>query len=145
MNITLFTGRLVKDPSLSTTTNGTKVCTCSIAVNDGFGDNKKTYFPQIVFWKGQAEYLSKYGKKGSMLEVKCRYTERKYENKNSGAETKVCEFVAEEVRIISTSSVESSLNSSNQQTTSYEPSFPSYDESAIPSYEVDLGDLYDRY
>ena len=44
MNKIVISGRVVKDPELRMTSGkGTPVATTSIAVNDGYGENKKTY------------------------------------------------------------------------------------------------------
>ena len=76
------------------------VCSFNIAVDDGWGENKKTLFITIVSWNQQAEYISKYGHKGDMIAVSGRLTSRDYKNKE-GIDVKVYEIVASALQIIS--------------------------------------------
>ena len=55
MNIVALTGRLTADTNVKYTQSGKAVCTFDIAVDDGFGDNKQTYFHRIVVWGKSAE------------------------------------------------------------------------------------------
>ena len=64
MNRAIFTGRLTKDPELRYTNDGRAVCTINIAVDDGWGEKKQTYFPAIVLWRHNAEYIGKFAHKG---------------------------------------------------------------------------------
>ena len=99
MNKAIFSGRLTRDPELRRTNNGTAVCTASIAVDDGWGDRKNTYYPTVVLWRQSAEYLAQYAGKGDLIEVSARYTERSWEDRNGNKRTAV-EFVADEVHIL---------------------------------------------
>lgn len=99
MNKVIFTGRLTRTPELKHTTDGTPVLTAGIAVDDGWGEKKRTYFPDCVFWRHHAEYLAKYAEKGDLLEVSCKYMERKYTAKDGSSRT-VKEFEADEVKIL---------------------------------------------
>ena len=97
INVVVMTGRLTDTPELKQTPNGTAVCTVNIAVDDGWGEDKRTYFPPIVLWKHRAEYAAKYGEKGCMVTVKGRWTERKWEK--DGIKHKVVEIMADEIMI----------------------------------------------
>ena len=99
MNKALFSGRLTRDPELRRTHDGTAVATCSIAIDDGYKDNKKTFFPTLVVWRHQAEYLAKYAHKGDMIEAVARYTERKWTDRDNNKRMSV-EFVCEDVKIL---------------------------------------------
>ena len=98
MNKSFFTGRLTRDPDLKITSSGIPVLSVSIAVDEGWGDKKQTFFPDLVFWRHNAEYVSNYGHKGDLLEVVARYTERKYQDRGGNNRT-AKEFVVEEVKI----------------------------------------------
>ena len=100
MNRCIFTGRLTRDPELKHTTSGTAVLSASIAVDDGWGDRKSTFFPSLVFWRHNAEYVARFARKGDMLEVSARYSERTYQDREGNNRT-VKEFEADEVKIIS--------------------------------------------
>ena len=100
MNKALFTGRLTRDPELKHTTAGTAVLSASIAVDDGWGEKKRTFFPDLVFWRHNAEYIAKYARKGDLLEVSARYAERKYQTR-SGENRTAKEFEVDDVKILS--------------------------------------------
>lgn len=62
-NVTV-SGRLTMDIESSFTTNGTQVGKFGLATSKGFGDNKKTIFVDVTIWGKQADFASKYFKKG---------------------------------------------------------------------------------
>lgn len=80
MNKWTGTGRLVADPELKfTPSKGTPVTTFKTAVDNGFGDDKKTYFIPIVVWGKAAESVAEYTMKGSKVAVSGKITTRSYE------------------------------------------------------------------
>lgn len=99
MNKVIFSGRLTRTPELKHTTDGTPVLTASIAVDDGWGEKKRSYFPDCVFWRHHAEYVAKYAEKGDLLEVSCKYMERKYTARDGSSRT-AKEFEVDEVKIL---------------------------------------------
>lgn len=65
---TFLTGRLGKDAVINTLEGGKKVMNYSVAVDQGYGDNKSTLWVDCSQWSektGVAEYL----KKGTMVAV----------------------------------------------------------------------------
>lgn len=100
MNKAVFTGRLTREPELKRTNAGTAVLSASIAVDDGWGEKKRTFFPDLVFWRHNAEYVGKYARKGDLLEVVARYSERRYQDRD-GHNRVAREFEVEDVKILS--------------------------------------------
>ncbi|EES49728.1 single-stranded DNA-binding protein [Clostridium botulinum] len=95
MNRVQLIGRMTKDPELRFTPgNGKAVANFSIAVEDGFGDNKKAYFINIVVWGKSAEALANYTHKGSKIAVSGKLTVRDYEAKD-GTKRYATEVVAD--------------------------------------------------
>lgn len=83
MNLAVLKGRLVADPELKFTQGkGTAVATFKIAVDKGFGSNKKTAFIPVVVWGKNAEAVAKYTKKGSLILVRGSIETRSYDGKN---------------------------------------------------------------
>jgi single-strand DNA-binding protein len=80
INSVVLSGRMVADPELRYTSSGKAVANFTIAVDDGWGDNKKTYFPKLVAWTHTAEYVAQYGKKGMQVTVQGKYTENTWES-----------------------------------------------------------------
>ena len=64
---TTIVGNLSKDIALTYVPSGTAVAKTSIAYSDGFGENKKTHFIDVVVWGKTAEAFNNYCKKGSKV------------------------------------------------------------------------------
>ncbi len=96
INKVILMGRLTKDPELRRTGNQTPVCTFSIAVDNGYGENKHTDFINCVTWNRTAEFVSKYFTKGKMIIVIGRISARSWEGQD-GKRNYATEVVASEV------------------------------------------------
>ena len=95
MNIVSIIGRLGADPEIKYTPTGKPVSKMSVAVNDGFGENQRTYWFHVICWNGLAETVSQYLRKGSKAAVSGRLTTRSYDK--DGANTTVSEIIANSV------------------------------------------------
>jgi single-strand DNA-binding protein len=93
INKVILSGNLTRDPDVKYTQSGTAVATFSIAVNDGYGDNQKTYYPNIVVWGKTAETVGKNLTKGSKVGVVGKLTSRSYES--NGQKKYITEVVAD--------------------------------------------------
>jgi single-strand DNA-binding protein len=93
INKVILSGNLTRDPDVKYTQSGTAVATFSIAVNDGYGDNQKTYYPNIVVWGKTAETVGKNLTKGSKVGVVGKLTSRSYES--NGQKKYITEIVAD--------------------------------------------------
>ena len=93
INKIVLTGNLTKDPDVKYTQAGKAVAMFSIAVNDGFGDNQKTYYPNIVVWGKTAETVGNNLVKGSKVGVVGKLTSRSYES--NGQKKYITEVVAD--------------------------------------------------
>lgn len=95
MNLAIIKGRLIKDPELKFTSGkGTAIANFTMAVDKGFGDNKKTAFIPVVVWGKSAEAVANYTKKGSMVLVRGSIETRSYDAKD-GSKRYVTEVVAD--------------------------------------------------
>ena len=108
LNKAILMGRLVKDPELRSTTNGTPVASFTLAVNRR-GKDDGTDFLDIVAWNKTAEFVSKYFTKGQQVAVAGRIQSRTWEDSN-GNKRKSVEIVAEEVHF-----AESKKSGGNEQ------------------------------
>ena len=93
INKVILSGNLTRDPDVKYTQSGTAVATFSIAVNDGYGDNQKTYYPNIVVWGKTAETVGNNLTKGSKVGVVGKLTSRSYES--NGQKKYITEVVAD--------------------------------------------------
>ena len=99
MNIVLMTGRIVKDIETRMTTNGKKVLSNKIAVEDGYGEHKKTYFFNFVAWEHNANFLESYATKGDKICIHGVLTEREYLNKE-GNKQFITEIIVSHVELM---------------------------------------------
>ena len=93
MNTVNIIGRLVRENELRYTQSGKAVATNTLAIDDGWGDNKKTYFIPFTIWDKSAESLANYTKKGSKIAISGKIISRSYETKD-GQKRTVIEVVA---------------------------------------------------
>lgn len=96
INKVILVGRLSKDPELRHTNNSTPVCNFSIAVDNGYGENKTTDFINCVAWNKTAEIVEKYFTKGRMIALVGRISTRTWEG-TDGKKNYVTEVTVSEV------------------------------------------------
>lgn len=122
LNVVAIMGRLVADPELRTTTQGHSVCSFRIACDRSYvqqGQERQADFIDIVAWRQQADFVSKYFRKGSMIAVDGSLQTRNYQDKNGNNRTAV-EVVANNISFAGAKRQDSqSVPSYEQQTTSH--------------------------
>jgi single-strand DNA-binding protein len=100
MNKSIISGKLVNDPELRrTTTNNNAVASFRVAVSREYvkqGQQREADFIPVVVWGKQAEFVHKYFKKGSGIEITGRIQTRSYEDA-AGVKKYVTEIIAESV------------------------------------------------
>lgn len=79
INTVTLTGRLGRDIELRQTAKGTSVANVSLAVESGFGDNRKTNWIGLDFWGKAAESAAQYLGKGRKVAVSGRLDQSDYE------------------------------------------------------------------
>lgn len=92
LNVVAIMGRLVADPELKTTQQGTSVCSFRIACDRNFarqGEQRQADFIDIVAWRAQAEFVCKYFQKGSLIAIEGSLQTRQYQDKNGSNRTAV--------------------------------------------------------
>lgn len=89
MNNICIIGRLCAQPEIKKTTSGVSVCSVSIAVDRDYKVNgeKATDFIPCVAWRGTAEFVEKYFRKGDMIAVVGSLESRKYKDKDGNNRT----------------------------------------------------------
>ena len=89
-NKIILMGRIVADPEMKTTPNGTNVCTFRIAVDRRYqkqGEDKQTDFFNIAAWRQTGEFVQRYFGKGRMILVEGELQTRAYTDKNGNQAT----------------------------------------------------------
>ena len=98
LNTAIIMGRLTADPELRKTTSGLSVTSFTVAVERNYksGEERQADFINVVAWRGTADFVSTYLKKGQMIAVQGSIQTRNYEDKNGNKRTAV-EIVADNV------------------------------------------------
>ncbi len=96
VNKAILVGRLGKDPECRTAQSGKTVCKFSLATDTGFGDSKATDWHNIVCFDRQADFCKNYMRKGSLVYVEGRITNRSYEK--DGVKQFITEIIANTVQ-----------------------------------------------
>lgn len=122
LNVVAIMGRLVADPELRTTPAGHSVCSFRIACDRSYvqqGQQRQADFIDIVAWRQQADFVSKYFQKGSLIAVEGSFQTRNYQDKNGNNRTAV-EVVANNISFAGTKRQDSqNAPSYEQQTASH--------------------------
>lgn len=82
MNKIIVTGGLGRDAELKSLPSGKNVLEFSIAVNSGYGDNKKTYWWKCKMFGDRAAKLAEHFTKGTKLMIEGVPELREYEAKD---------------------------------------------------------------
>lgn len=101
INQVTLVGRLTKDPELRVTTEGNSVVNIVLAVNRNYRNQKGEIdadFVQCTIWRKNAENLSLYCKKGTLIGLMGRIQTRTYESEDG--RKYVTEVIAESVRFL---------------------------------------------
>ena len=83
LNQIFIHGRLTADSELKQTPSGVSVCTISVAVDRSYksGEEKQTDFFTVVCWRGLADMVGKFFKKGKEILVSGNMQSRKWQDK----------------------------------------------------------------
>jgi single-strand DNA-binding protein len=99
LNVAVLMGRLVADPELRQTPSGVSVTSFTLAVDRSYvkaGTERQTDFIDVVAWRGTAEFVCKYFRKGQLAAVQGSIQTRSYTDKE-GNKRKAFEIVADNV------------------------------------------------
>ena len=100
LNKIILQGRLTRDPELRQLPDGSSVLNFSMAVDRDYlnreSGERETDFVDCVAFRGTAEFMDKYFKKGSMLLVSGRLRVRNWKDKD-GYKRRSTEVIAENV------------------------------------------------
>ena len=104
-NKVILIGNMTADPELKQSTSGVSVCSFNIAVNRKMSKNNECDFITVVAWRQQAEFVTKYFKKGMPILV-CGQLQTRTWTDNQGNKRYATEVVADEVSFVAPASNE---------------------------------------
>ncbi len=110
MNKIYLIGNLTRDPELVETASGVQRCRFSIAVNRNYrnadGERQSDFF-NCTAWRGQAETIARYTKKGNKICVIGSVEMREYED-NTGARRTAVDVIVQDFELLSPKSDDNS-------------------------------------
>lgn len=115
MNKVFLIGNLTRDPELTETANGVSVCHFAIAVNRSYtnGDGERqTDFFNCTAWRGLADNIARYCRKGSKVAVTGSIQIRNYED-NKGVTRTAVDVIAQDCEFVSSPKKEGNETSSD--------------------------------
>ena len=102
MNKVFLIGNLTRDPELTETASGVAVCHFAIAVNrnyTGQDGERQTDFFNCTAWRGQAETIARFCKKGHKVAVTGSIQLRNYED-NQGVKRTAVDIIVQDVEFL---------------------------------------------
>lgn len=98
MNKTIVTGRWTKDIDCKALESGKFLSKCSLAVDDGYGDKKQTYFFDVEMWGKTAENVANHSGKGRKVLIEGRIKQDLWEK--DGQKYSAVRIIAENVEFL---------------------------------------------
>lgn len=114
LNKVILIGHMTADPELKLTPSGVGVCSFSIGVSRRFskGEQQQSDFINIVAWRSQAEFVSKYFRKGQAICI-CGQLQTRSWTDNNGNKRYATEVIADEVSFVERKESAQGVNSPN--------------------------------
>ena len=103
VNKVILVGNLGKDPEVRTLDNGAKVASFSLATSETYKDKQgnkqtETEWHNIVAWRGLAEVVEKYMRKGMTVYLEGKIRTRSYEK--DGNKRYTTEIIADTIQML---------------------------------------------
>ena len=139
-NKVILIGNMTADPELKQTAGGISVCSFSIAVNRRFAKadqaQQSVDFINIVTWRQQAEFVSRYFKKGNPILI-CGQLQTRTWSDNQGQKRYATEVQADEVSFVA-SAAQAATQNAAQGGSTYTPDaygVPAFDSAPSANFE----------
>lgn len=100
MNSVNIIGRVGGDIELRHTPSGKAVAQLTLAVDDGFGENKKTAWIGVTLWGATAECASRYVRKGDRLGITGRLSQEEWEDKATGKKQRKTKVTCQDMHLL---------------------------------------------
>ena len=103
MNKVFLIGNLTRDPELTETPSGVPVCHFAIAVSRNYSSQdgeRQTDFFNCTAWRGMAETIARYTKKGKKVSVVGSIQMRNYED-NQGVKRTAVDVIVQDCEFLS--------------------------------------------
>lgn len=122
INNVVLVGRLTRDPEVRKTTSGLSVCQFTVACDrirkKDSTEQQQADFINCVAWRGSADFLGSYARKGYLVGVEGRIQTRNYDDRD-GKRVYVTEVVCDSVQLLESKKKDQEQQSSSSQPQSY--------------------------
>ncbi|MDE6274428.1 MAG: single-stranded DNA-binding protein [Clostridiales bacterium] len=142
MNKVFLIGNLTRDPELSETSGGVSVCHFSIAVNRTYSSSdgeRQTDFFNVTAWRGLADNVARFMKKGSKVAVSGSIQIRNYED-NQGMKRTAVDVIAQDVEFLTAKGAGDDFYDAPQTSSRGNVSTPAKKKPTLQSFDDD-GDI----
>lgn len=142
VNKVILVGNLGRDPEVRYSTDGSAICSVSIATSSKWKDKtsgetrEETEWHRVVFFNRLAEIAGEYLKKGRSVYIEGRLKTRKWQDKTTGQDRYATEIVADQMQMLGGRDDVGNVPATPQQT-------PAQRTAQAPSQAgggIDLGD-----
>lgn len=100
MNSVNIIGRVGGDIELRYTPSGKAVVQLTLAVDDGWGENKKTAWIGVTIWGATAELAKKAVRKGDRLGIAGRLSQEEWDDKETGKKQRKTKVTCESMDLL---------------------------------------------
>lgn len=100
MNQVNVIGRVGAEIEIRYTASGKAVGELNLAVDDGYGENKKTVWLGVTLWGQTAELAQKAVRKGDRLGITGRLSQDEWEDKTTGKKQRKTKVTASEMHLL---------------------------------------------
>lgn len=100
MNSVNIIGRVGSEIELRYTPSGKAVTDANLAVDDGFGENKKTVWIGVTIWGATAELAAKAVHKGDRLAITGRLSQEQWADRETGKTVRKTRVTCETMHLI---------------------------------------------
>jgi len=133
INRVVLVGRLTRDPELRNTTTGNAVCSFTVAIDntkkDAEGKKTTSFIPCVAFTQ-TADMMSKYTRKGSLVGVEGRLTQRSFVRQD-GSKGSVLEVLCDSVQFLQP----------KESVENEEPNVPPFDDAPVADENKNLDSI----
>ncbi len=142
MNSICLMGRVTGDPELKTTQSGVSVTSFSVAVDRAFrskDQERQTDFINCVAWRGTAEFITRYFRKGNRIALHGSLQVRSY-TANDGSKRTVYEVVVDNAYFCESKGGQSSAPNYDSQIPTMSEAKPAFSTANTGDFEEILSD-----
>jgi single-strand DNA-binding protein len=132
MNSVNIIGRVGQDIEVRFTQSGKAVAELNLAVDDGWGENKKTAWIGVVLWGATAELAGKALQKGDRVGISGRLSQDEWEDKATGKKQRKTKITGENMTLLSPKREQSEKRQQPANTPKNEPKFDEDESDDLP-------------